>query len=67
MGKDTGVACAGLSLQIPQDRHRRHDVKVKVRVRRDPDGRLALLHGPRGWVRLDAQGPLMPPKLQAVA
>jgi len=42
-------------------------VKVKVRVHRYPDGRLALFHGPRGLARFDAQGRLIPPKLQAVA
>jgi hypothetical protein len=44
-----------------------HDVKVKVRVHRDPDRRLALFHGPRCLARYDAQGQLIPPKFQAVA
>ena len=67
VGKDNCVAFEGMSLQIPQDRHRMHYVKVKVRVHRYPDGRLALFHGPRGLARFDAQGRLIPPKLQAVA
>ena len=67
VGKDNGAAFEGMSLQIPQDRHRRHYVKVKVRVHRSHDGRLALFHGPRGLARFDAQGRLIPPKLQVVA
>lgn len=67
VGKDNGVAFEGMALQIPQDRHRMHDVKVKVRVHRYPDGRLALFHGPRCLARFDAQGMVMPPTLKAVA
>jgi len=67
VGKDNCVAFEGMSRQIPQDRHRMHYVKVKVRVHRYPDGRLALFHGPRGLARFDARGRLIPPKLQAVA
>ena len=67
VGKDNGVAFEGMALQIPQDRHRMHDVKVKVRVHRYPDGRLALCHGPRCLVHFDAKGRLIPPKIQAVA
>ena len=67
VGKDNGVAFEGMALQIPQDRHRMHDVKVKVRVHRYPDGRLALFHGPRCLVHFDAKGRLIPPKIQAVA
>lgn len=47
VGKDNCVAFKGISLQIPQDRYRMHYVKVKVRVHRYPDGRLAVFHGPR--------------------
>ncbi len=61
------MAFEGMSRQIPQDRHRRHSMKVKVRVHRYPDGRLALFHGPRGLAPFEAQGRLIPPKLQAVA
>ena len=67
VGKDNGVAFEGMALQIPQDRHRMHDVKVKVRVHRYPDGRLARCHGPRCLVHFDAKGRLIPPKIQAVA
>ncbi len=67
VGKDNGVAFEGMALQIPQDRHRMHYVKVKVRVHRYPDGRLALFHGPRCLARFAAQGMVMPPTLKAVA
>ena len=67
VGKDHGVACEGMALQIPQDRHRMHDVKVKVRGHRYPDGRLARCHGPRCLVHFEAKGRLIPPKIQAVA
>ena len=67
VGKDNCVAFEGMSLQIPKDRHRMHYVKVKVRVHRYPDGRLALFHGPRCLARFDAQGMVMPPTLKAVA
>ena len=67
VGKDNGVTFEGMALQIPQDRHRMHDVKVKVRVHRYPDGRLALFQGPRCLVHLDAKGRLIPPKIQGVA
>ena len=42
MGKDNCVAFEGLKLQIPPDRYRMHYVKVKVRVHRYLDGRLAV-------------------------
>ena len=47
VGKDNCVAFERMALQIPQDRYRMHYVKVKVRVHRYPDGRLAVFHGPR--------------------
>jgi len=67
VGKDNCIAFAGMSLQIPQDRHRMHYVKVKVRVQRAGDGQLALFHGPRCLARYDARGLLMPPKIKVVA
>jgi hypothetical protein len=42
VGKDRCVAFEGLKLQIPADRPRMHYVKVKGRVHRYPDGRLAV-------------------------
>ncbi len=48
-----------LMLQIPEDRHRRHYVKAKVRVHEYPDGTLAVFHGPRRLARYQANGTLM--------
>ena len=67
VGKDNCVAFAGMKLQIPADHHRMHYVKVKVRVHRYADGRLAVFHGPRCLARYDADGQLQKTKLQAVA
>jgi len=44
---DNTVRYRDLSLQIPQDPHRFHYVKVTVRVHDYPDGTLAVFHGPR--------------------
>jgi hypothetical protein len=56
VANDNTVRYQGLSLQIPQDPHRFHDVKVTVRGHAAPDGTLAVFHGPqclaripRGW------------------
>lgn len=67
VGKDNCVAFEGLKLQIPADRHRLHYVKIRVRVHRYPDGRLALFHGPRRLADYDANGQPTPPGIQAVA
>jgi hypothetical protein len=44
---DNTVRYKGMTLQIPEDRHRHHYVKAKVRVHAYPDGHLAVFHGPR--------------------
>ncbi|WP_176697472.1 hypothetical protein [Burkholderia sp. CCA53] len=44
-----------------------HYVKVKVRVHRYLDGRLAIFHGPRRLARYTADGQLQTPELQVVA
>ena len=46
-------------LQIPEQRHRRHFVKVMVRVHQYPDGRLAIFHGPRRLADYEADGTLI--------
>jgi hypothetical protein len=46
-------------LQIPEQRHRRHFVKVTVRVHEYPDGRLAVFHGPRRLADYDPDGRLI--------
>ncbi len=56
VGNDNTVRYKGLALQIPEDRHRRHYVKAKVRVHEYPDGHLAVFHGPRRLACYTAQG-----------
>jgi transposase len=46
-------------LQIPQNPHRFHYVKVTVRVHEYPDGTLAVFHGPRCLARYHADGRLI--------
>ncbi len=46
-------------LQIPQNPHRFHYVKVTVRVHAYPDGTLAVFHGPRCLARYHADGRLI--------
>jgi transposase len=53
---DNTVRYKGLILQIPEDRHRHHYVKAKVRVHEYPDGRLAVFHGPRRLATFEANG-----------
>jgi hypothetical protein len=56
VGNDNCVSFEGKHLQIPSDQYRYHYVKVKVRVHRYPDGRLAVFHGPRKLADYDATG-----------
>jgi hypothetical protein len=56
VAKDNCVSWFGRSLQIPEQRHRRHYVKVMVCVHEYPDGRLAIFDGPRCLTRFDARG-----------
>lgn len=59
VGNDNTVRYHGLSLQIPEHAHRRHFVKVKVRVHHYPDGALAVFHGPRRLARYHQDGRLI--------
>jgi transposase len=59
VANDNTVRYQGLSLQIPQDPHRFHYVKVTVRVHEYPDGTLAVFHGPRCLARYHADGRLI--------
>jgi transposase len=59
VGRDNCVRYDGLSLQIPEQRHRHHFVRVKVRVHAYADGRLAVFHGPRRLARYTPGGRLM--------
>ena len=56
MGHDNCVSFNNLKLQIPADQHRCHYVKTKVTVLRYPDGKLAILHGPRKIANYDETG-----------
>ena len=56
VGHDNCVRYAGLSLQIPEQAHRHHFVRVTVRVHEYADGSLAVFHGPRCLARYDAAG-----------
>jgi len=47
VGNDNCVRYEGRVLQIPEQRHRRHLVKVTVQVHQYPDSTLAVFHGPR--------------------
>ena len=56
---DNTVPYKGLALQIPEQRHRRHFVKAKVKVHKYPGGELAIFHGPRLLARYDQKGNLI--------
>ena len=59
VGNDNCVRFGKLSLQIPEQRHRRHFVLVTVQVRQYPDDNLAVFHGPRRLARYTADGRLI--------
>jgi transposase len=65
VAKDNTVRYQGLSLQIPQDPHRFHYVKVTVRVHEYSDGTLAVFHGPRCLARYHADGRLIEPEAKS--
>lgn len=56
---DNTVHYKGLCLQIPEDKHRYHYVKVRVRVHEYPDGTLAVFHGPRKLAQYGTDGKLL--------
>ena len=56
VGNDNCVRFDGLVLQIPQNTHRFHYVKVKVRVNRYPDGCLSVFYGHRKLASFDSSG-----------
>ena len=62
MNSDNTVRYKGRVLQIPEDRHRYHYVKAKVRVHEYPDGTLAVFHGPRKLAHYEPDGDLVDPK-----
>jgi hypothetical protein len=58
VGHDNTVRYDGRTLQIPEQRHRHHFVKAKVRVHRYETGDLAIFHGPRRLARYHPDGTL---------
>lgn len=58
VSNDNTVRYKGLVLQIPEDRHRHHYVKARVRVHEYPNGDLAAFHGPRRLATYNPDGTL---------
>lgn len=58
VARDNTVSFGRLVLQLPQSPIRHHYVKARVKVRRYPDGSLAVFHGPRAIGRYEAGGKL---------
>lgn len=56
VGNDNTVRFKSLVLQIPEDKHRHHYVKARVRVHQYPDMSLAIFHGPRKLATYDENG-----------
>ena len=56
VGNDNCVRFGNLDLQIPEQRHRRHYVRVTVQVRQYADGAMAIFHGPRRLADYAADG-----------
>lgn len=56
VGNDNTVRYKTLVLQIPEDRHRHHYVKARVKVHEYPNGHLAVFHGPRRLANYNADG-----------
>ena len=67
VSNDNTVRYKRLTLQIPEDKHRRHYVKAKVKVHQYHDGQLAIFHGPRCLARYDKEGDLLNQQHQRVA
>ena len=59
VGNDNCVRYDRLSLQIPEQKHRRHFVKATVRVHQYVDASLAVFHGPRCLARYRADGSII--------
>ena len=59
VGNDNCIRFGKLDLQIPEQRHRRHYVRVEVEVRQYEDGSLAIFHGPRRLAEYTAEGALI--------
>jgi hypothetical protein len=67
VAKDNTVQFKNHTLQIPDDQHRRHYVKSKVRVHYYSDDSLAIFHGPRCLGRYYPDGTLKTEPLKVAA
>jgi hypothetical protein len=56
VGNDNTVRYKNLVLQIPEDKHRHHYVKARVRVHQYPDQTLAIFYGPCKLATFDQNG-----------
>jgi transposase len=56
VGNDNCVRFGKLDLQIPEQTHRRHYVRVTVEVRQFADGSISIFHGPRRLADYTADG-----------
>lgn len=69
VGRDNTVTFGRLRLQLPPSPWRHHFVKANVKVRRYPDGSIAVFHGPRRIAQYQNDGtpiePSLPVKLAA--
>jgi transposase len=66
VARDNTVGFGRIRLQLPPTPWRRHLVKARVKVRRYPDGTLAVAHGPRVIARYDPAGTLLEPPRPAL-
>jgi transposase len=64
VGNDNCVRFNNLSLQIPEQRHRRHYVRAAVEIRQHIDGALSIFHGPRRLADYTADGALITEEAQ---
>lgn len=67
VGNDNTVRFNNLVLQIPEDKHRHHYVKAKVRIHQYLDESLAIFHGPRQLATYDKNGNLKEAKTTMAA
>lgn len=59
VGRDNTISYERRTLQLPESKARPHYVKVKVTVKRYPDGAMAIFHGPRLLARYTAEAELI--------
>lgn len=67
VGNDNTVVFGRLRLQLPPSPIRHHFVKARVKVRRYPDGSIAVFHGPRRIARFNHDGSASQPSLKQAA